>query len=73
MGRKELKLTQSVGICLRMVLHEYRGLIQKGEGQGQATKGHYKISRKHAVRHMFYGSFCTWISIEVVIEPFDVI
>ena len=38
-GRKELKLTQGAGLCLRRVLYEYRGLIQKRQSQGQVTKG----------------------------------
>ena len=32
-----------LGKCPRRILHEYQGHTKKGQGQGQVTKGHYKI------------------------------
>ena len=37
------------------------------------TKLHKKIGRMHAMGHTFSGSFCTQISIAMVIWPYDVI
>ena len=44
-----------------------KGIFSKGQCQGQVTKGHYKIRHKHAVRHIFSGSFCMQISMVTVI------
>ena len=72
-GHKELKLTQSALICLGKYCMSTKVILEKIQVQVTSQKVTKNKSHKHSVRHMFSGSFGTYISIVMIILPYDVI